>query len=428
MMRPLKNEKGVAMMMALVTFMILSVLLGEVVYESSVYNGIAWQQVDQYRAHLLAKSGLRLSLLQLKAAEKAKAKAGSLGLGNSTSLTDQIWKTPLVLPPPAPPGLAETDKQALDAFGKNLSLDGNIAVTIMGENQRLNINQLVWAKDKTSTSTGTSTSTATGTSTATASPEEQKQELQGTLQGYVDFVDQLLEQKRQADDAFRDKYGYVKGETLIKNLLAWMDPKTEVNADGRGKLDYYATLEPYPYALKNAPIASESEFYMVEGFDDTLANLLANQFTTQVTGGIDVNTVSASVLRALIPEIGEVEMERIMKRRTDDSLGGPFKDETDFWNFLATLGNFEDAKKRLGEQGIAILGPQTSYQVTITARSGLATKTWLAKIGPLPPRVDPVPATPGQPVPYPQTTNPNGASAAANNGGDSLNIIYLKAD
>jgi hypothetical protein len=138
--------------------------------------------------------------------------------------------------------------------------------------------------------------------------------------------------------------------------------------------------------------------------------------------------MSSSVLRALIPEIGEVEMERIEKRRTDDSLGGAFKDATDFWNFLATLGNFEDAQKRLTEQGITILGPQTSYQVAITARSGLATKTWLAKIGPLPPQVDPVPATPRQPVPYPQNPGPSGGTQTANNGSDTLNIIYLRAE
>lgn len=419
--KPIKNEKGVAMMMAMVTFLVLSVLVGELVYETGVYNSVVWRQVDQYRAKLLARSALRLALLQVRAAEKARAKAKSLGLGESTSLTDQIWQTPLVLPPPSPPGFGEADSKSLDEFGKKLGLEGSLSVSITGENGRMNLNQLVWLKDK---------SAEGGTTPPAETDEEKSKRLEASRQGIAQFVDELLEQKRRSDDAFRDRYGAVRGEVLVKNILAWIDPATLVDGDNQNKTEYYSRVEPYPYALHNAPLASESELYMIKGFDDTLANLFADTFTTQLTGGINVNEASSNLMRALIPELGEVELERIQKRKEDDSLGGKFKNAEDFWNFLATLGNFEEAKRRLDERGVTILGPETSYRVVLTAKSGQATKTWTAKIGPLPPKSGEM-KTPGFPAPptQPQVPQPqNPGTQATNSDSNSLNIIYLKAD
>lgn len=419
--KPVRNEKGVAMMMAMVTFLVLSVLVGELVYETGVYNSVVWRQVDQYRAKLLARSALRLALLQVRAAEKARAKAKSLGLGESTSLTDQIWQTPLVLPPPAPPGFGEADSKSLEEFGKNLGLEGSLSVSINGENGRMNLNQLVWLKDKASGEGGG------GTTPPAESEEERNKRLESSRQGIVQFVDELLEQKRRSDDSFRDRYGSVRGEVLVKNILAWIDPSTLVDGDNQNKLEYYSRAEPYPYAIHNAPLAAESELYMIKGFDDTLANLFADTFTTQTTGGINVNDASNNMLRALIPELGDLELERIQKRKEDESLGGKFKDAADFWNFLATLGNFEESKKRLDERGVTILGPETSYRVVLTAKSGQATKTWVAKIGPLPPKSEVKnPGQPAQPIQPAQPQNPG--TPAQNSDSNSLNIIYLKAD
>lgn len=430
MRRPsLRDQRGVAMMMALVTFLILSILIGELAYETGVYNGVVWRQVDQLRARLLARSGLRLALLQVQAAKKAKAKAASLGLGEGGALTDQIWKTPLVLPPPAPPGLSVTDTQALDVFGKALGLDGTISVTISGENGRINLNQMAWLKEQPKPVDAEGKPVPNPPATQPVSEEEKRAELEKSRAAVGDLIEQLLEAKRQADPSFRDKYSGVTGPILAGNIAAWIDPELKVDGDGRDKFEYYSRLEPQKYALKDAPMASESELFMVKGLDDTLANLVADNFTTQVTGGINVNDATPLLLRALIPELGETDTERVVKRRTDETQGGPFKSEEEFWTYLNTLGNYEDAKKRLADRGVKLMGEETSYRVAVTAKSGTASKTWVAKIGPLPPAA--VAANEATRV-----AAPADAASAANNANKpktnddskTLNIIYLKAD
>jgi type II secretory pathway component PulK len=429
------------MMMAMVTFLVLSILVGELAYETGVYNGVVWRQVDQLRTRLLARSGLRLALLQVRAAEKAKEKAKALGLGDGNSLTDMIWKTPLVLPPPAPGGLGVNETQALDAFGKSLGLDGTVSVSIAGENGRINLNQIVWAQAKKPASGEPAPVPVGGQPPATA--EQKKKALEGSRRTIATILNQLLEAKRSSDEAFRDRHGSTTGELLVGNLAAWMDPLTNEDGEGRQKKEYYSRLEPAPYAVKEAPLFSETELYMVKGFDDSLARLVADNFTVQSTGGVNVNEATPELLRAILPEASDVEIERIIARRTDAAQGGAFKDAAEFWAFLETVGNFGDAKNRLAEQGISILEKETSYRVVIAAQSGNASRSWVALIGPKPPTVDPeAPKAPGE-VPAP-AVSPGGdlagsfednAKAAdeanknkAKNSSNSLNIIYLKAD
>lgn len=377
-------------MMAIGTMLVLGILAAELVYQTEVYNSTVFHLRDELRARLLARSGLRLAQLQLTAATKAKAKIKSLGLGDE-GLADQIWQTPLILPPPPLPGLSTAETEALGTFQKSLGFDGSLSVAITGESDRLNLNQLVWVSkeqaQKAATGGAATGGTVVGGTAPALTPEKRKEILDGIKKSFIEAVDQLLQQKRQDDDNFRDRYATVTAETLIGNLAAFMDPETQLDGDNRDKNDYYARVEPFPYSPKNAPLVSESELAMVKGFDDTLTDLFAENFTIQSTAGLNVNKASPALLRALIPELGPDEVDRIVKRRSDASLGGPFAKAEDFWNFLETLGNFADAKKRFEERGMKLLEAETAYRAVVTAKSSGASKTWLARIGPPPPEV-----------------------------------------
>jgi type II secretory pathway component PulK len=446
----LRGEGGVAMMMTLVAMLVLSVLAAEIVYESQVYSGIVFRQRDTLRAQLLARSGLRMALLQLKAAQKAKGKAESLGLKDADSLTDQIWQTPLILPPPEVPGLTEAQKGALAEFTRALGLEGSLSVTITSEGDRLSLNQMVWGSaDQTGapadgTNPPGSAAPKGGNPAPPASDEERQKAIQASRDGLIEVLNQLLDQKRLDDDTFRETHPNATGETLLTNLAAWMDPKTEFDGDNRNKHDYYRSYEPTPYSPKDAPLVSESELHMVKGFDDILTRIVAENFTTQTVKGVNINKASLALIRALFPELSIMEAERLIKRRSDEAEGGPFKKIEDFWTYLESLGDFSEAKERLSRNGVALTTTSnTSYRVLINAQSGSARKTWLASVGPLPPNLDPKPAPggtqggtrvdPGQTLDgsledlAKQQANQD-KNKKAKNDSDSLHIIYLKAD
>lgn len=443
------------MLMALITMLILSILAGELVYQSGVYSSVVFRERDQLRASLLARSGIRLALLQLKAAKKAKAKAKDMGLGENLDVVDRIWQTPLVLPPPDIPGLSGIDQSTLDEFKKSLGLDGTISINIAGSNDKMSINQLVWleAGGKITGAEGTAAGNAAkggdvvdpnnptkipGTGSAQMTDEQKKERMGKIRDSFAEVLDELFAKKRQDDDKFREKYANLSGKTVMGDILAWMDPETKEDGEGRTKEDYYAT-RPEPYSLKNAPISTENEYPMIKGLDDTIARIIADNFTVQATSSLNVNRASLQLIGSMIPELTPDALERIGKRREDPSLGGQFKSEDDFWGYVNQLGNYEDAKKKFAEKGIKILDGETSYRAVVVAESGLSVKTWMADIGGLPPpdpkATNTATATSGQqPQAQPQqnpgttSTSTNTSTTAESGDADALNVLYLRAD
>lgn len=386
----LRSQRGVAMMMALITMLVLSILVAQLVYETGVYHRVVFNQVDQLRAELLAKSGLKLALLQIQASKKAADKLKSLTGGGSGNLVDEIWQAPLILPPPAPSSLGEAEKKSLDAFNAELALSGRVSVSISGESDKLNLNQLVWISKAAAASgqTGGKASGGDVVGGASLTPEQQQEALKAVRASFVTLADQLLQNKKFDDDEFRNRYSTLTGEQLIMNLTAWMDPEAKMDGDNRSKEDYYARVEPDPYSIKNAPLYSMTELPMVKGFDDPIAELFENNFTVLSTSGINPNKASAELLRALIPELSKDEAEKVIQRRSDPTQGGPFSSGDDFWNFLNTLGDFKQTKQQLDSKGLKFVTEETAYRVSVSASSGDTQKTWLALVGVLPPTLN----------------------------------------
>lgn len=435
------------MMMAMVTMFLLAILAGELVYQSGVYSSVVFRHRDSLRATLLARTGLRLALLQLRATKKARAKAESLGLGKNSAIVDKIWQTQLVLPPPDIPGLSPMDTEALGEFRKSLGLEGTVSISIFGESGRMSLNELVWPMINANSTGGASKggdeidpndprkTKQPGTGSATATPEQIAEQKKKSRAAFSEVFENLFEKKRQDDDAFREKYATLRGDFIVGNLLAWMDPETKEDGEARDKYDYYRSLEPTPYALKDAPIASDSEFHMIKGFDDTISKIVNENFTIRSAASLDVNKAPILLIQSLLPELRPDAVESIDKRRKDDSLGGPFKDAKDFWAFVNTLGSYDELEKKFSERGLKILDSDTSYRAVISAQSGMASKTWLADIGPLPPKVDQTPQAPAQAAaanPPPQNTSTSTSTSTSTktetSDSDSLSIVYLKAE
>ncbi len=445
MKKTLRSQKGIAMLMALMTMTVLGILVAELVYQTEVYHRVVFGQVDQLRAKYLAKAGIKLALLQLQAAQKAKDKIKSLGAdkdASMSSLSDRIWQTPIILPPPVPKELTEVDKDNIKTFVDSLELNGRIAITISGEAQKMNLNSMVWMPDSPASSTkpnipptpqptnpwgkgGDPVGGNSGSSSQQASKDEM---LKSQRQLLRDTIDSMIQNKKQEDDTFREKYQNLNTDVLMGNLLAWMDPNTPMDGDNRNKEDYYSRL-PNPYSPKNAPLSSLSELYMVKGFDDTLVSLFADNFTTLSTSGININTMNATLLRSLLPALSPGDAEKVIDRRNDLTKGGPYTSLDDFWNYLNTFGDFKEAKNELTKKGVIFTTEDTAYRVSIEASSGYAKKSWVAYVGDPPPAVqDPNNPTAPQVPPKPPNTPQGAGPSTTNNDIKVPSIIYLKAE
>ncbi len=418
----MKNQRGVAMLMALVTMTVLAILTAELVYQVGVYQRLVYNQVDELRAQYLADSALRLAKLQLIAAAKGKDKLKSLGGDNLNSMVDRIWQTPIILPPPVPKGLGPSATESLKKFEKSLDLNGRLSVQVTGESDRININQLVWLPNiKQTTETPVHGGTPSGGDSANQMEDEQKQQI--VRERFQTLIDSVLTKKKFDDNLFRERYASVRAEDLVLNLEAWLSPKLAVSNEE----DVYSAGVEEPYGIKNAPMQSISELNMVKGFDDTLVKLFSDYFTTSYTEGININRASAELLHALLPQLDDRTLSAVVARR-DDPAQGPFGSVDDFWTFINTLADYSGLKDDAQARGIVLTTAETSYRVVITSESGNAHKTWVASFGAIPP--DPnAKVNPNDPFAHWNEPKAKGKQNPQNQNDNKIpSILYLKTD
>ncbi|MFS4460282.1 general secretion pathway protein GspK [Bdellovibrio sp. HCB2-146] len=310
--KPLRNERGMALMLAIACIMVITYIAMEVIYDSRVEYEVNSQNLNRIKAYYAAKSGLQLSLLRIKIYQQVQSQYGSM-LGSNASMLDQIWKFPLAWPLPIPDELNAVDKDAFKKMAKESTMDASYSATITDEGSKIDLNDLV-------------------------SPSKTLQEV--TKKQLLN----VFEQKKTEDEAFAREYSNTRFEELINSITDWMSAKSQ-SANGGDKRAAYGEMNAESqsdYYPPNRPFRTVAELHMVPGMTDAFYDLLAPRITLAGMKGINPNLATKEVLKSLDPGMTEEAVNAAIKRRDDKDEGGPFKCENgtsqDFWDFVQQRG------------------------------------------------------------------------------------------
>ncbi len=296
-----RNEKGIAMLVALSAVIIMTMLAVEVGYNTSVELAIGVSQLDRLKAYYLAKSGVNLSLLRIKLFRTAAQKLGS-SLGKNASMLDLIWNVPFMWPPQALGDMGAVDKAALKKTIAESYIDGTILCVIEAEGSRIDITDLI--------SPSKSLQTATNN------------ELVQVIQNRLDDDDTWARENRRN----------IKPQELVNNITDWMSATTN-SLNGGDKNSGYSP----PIKTPNRPIKTLEELHMIKGMTDEIYKLLADRVTLYGAKGINVNTAPKEVLRSIDIQISDKIADAIAERRSDLDKG-LFQSTDDLNTFLQTQG------------------------------------------------------------------------------------------
>ena len=347
-----RRNSGVALFMVLAAVSVLSVLATEFTYIAQVNQKMAFDSLDQLKAHYLAKSGMKISLLRLKAYAQVKALIGSMSGGGAGApagggamsavpkqLLEQIWSFPFMFPiPTSLPGMSITDKEAIDDFTKNTGLEGQFSAKISSESAKYNLNRILapFAAEPSASpgpsgapSTNPNPSPSAGASpnvptanqpsggpsaAASFSPDAARKTLN-------DFLAQILQNKFDTDEDFQSEYRDFRMDDLMDGIVSWADRT------------YQRRLTPdenvWP-AIKQAPFNTVSELHMVSPMNDDIYDLFATSLTVATTPGIDIDTMEETTLRALVPLMTPEEVQKFFT----------YRDSLDEDNLFKTRGRF----------------------------------------------------------------------------------------
>lgn len=402
--RRLTQEQGIVLFMVMGTVALLSIVVTEMSYLSSVSKRIAYDALDQVKAYYLAESGLKFSLLRLRAYQSAKKLIATQTQSNPAlaamipkNLIERLWSFPIRFPLPNIPGMGLAEKGLVDNFQAALGMDsGSFSMTLISESSRLNVNSLLQAYAVTPSPTPSPSATPA----ASATPFDP----QAARESLYQYLYQVLQNKFVEDFEFGADYRDFRLDDWMDALAGWVDRTYQARTRLR-------TEDP---PLKRAPMYSISELTMLPLgllFDDELYNLFAPHLTASPTAGVNVNTVEQPVLHALFPMMILEELEAFFKFRDDPQNNNQFSDAAKFFSWLqANVRAFRNdaqevtrIRQALEKRGIGFVTDETVFRLIVTSEFNQAKKTLEAQIILSQPKAPPPPA-PGQ---APQDTPPD---------------------
>ncbi len=401
----LKQESGVALMMAIASVTLLMIIATEVMYETGVELVVSSQAVNQLKAHYAAKAGVQLSLLRIHAFKKAAAMAGDK---IPASTLDPIWQMPFAWPPVVSEDVSAVEKGEIQASVKSSIMQGSYFVTIEAEGGKLDINDL-------------------------ASPS--KVIADSTRQQLL----QMYQSKMESDDSFADRNRGVDFNKVVDNITDWIDEDKSQKGGAGDESSLYPDRGSNEFIPPNAPFKTIEELHMVAGMTDELYDLLSPRLTVFGTKGVNVNYASKEVLMGLTPQITEERANRIIEDRAKQDRG-PFKDEKDFKGYLQTIGITGDPFSEGDQTKVPLLfGAEFNFRIRSTGRAGRVqreitaitydfdrVKAQLVKFMPTPSPSPTPPNNPNAPPPAAPTgtPTPTPATQAPPPSNEPPNIVY----
>jgi len=408
-----RDSSGIALFMVIAAVSVLAILVTEFTYIAQISQMIAFGGLDQTQAHYLAKSGLKLSLLRLKAFKQSKAIIASLGAGANAipkSVIDKIWSFPFFYPFPTDiPGLGTTEKDAIAKFQKESSLEGKYSAIIESESSKYNLNMILPnfapspVPGPSASPTPNPPNGSNGTPAGTPNPVPTGFNADEARKSLSDFLSALLNHKILDDPDLADVYRDVRVDELTDTIVSWADRKYERRTS--------SSHDPVP--MKRAPFYSLTELHMLPNIDDDLYNLFTPNLTAGLTQGINVNTIQKPTLKALLPMMTDDEITEFYKYRDSEDVDNQFQDSDKFFDYISkTVAAFKsnsnlltELKESFAKRNIIITVEETFFKITVKADVNQASRTIQAWVtlgsgsGPTPQAsgTPPVTSQPGQP-------------------------------
>lgn len=370
----IKNgERGIAIFMVLATIAVavpLVVMLTEETY-ISIYRADNIEK--RAKARLVAESALKFAMARLKLYQEAfnfvQNKKGAKDFIKQENL-DLIWNFPFVYPIPVTTNMNAVQKLALQKFQENSFLEGSYQLTINNISNKINLNMLrisllLEAQKQASIK-----------QEEDQEPEEPtEEELQFSPESQlIKTLQNKIELKAQNDESFDAKYYGIEIIPLVNELRYYIsDPNSVQETGGADRAFSEANIIP-----KMAPLFSFSELYSLPSWPDDIVELIKDEFTVHGAIMVDLNQITDTLLRLLIPDILPEDIEEFFNYKNNPDDPKYFNELNDFKNYIVNIANimreseFDERFNNFQKQGLQFGPTPTLFRVSIDAQYGEA--------------------------------------------------------
>jgi type II secretory pathway component PulK len=441
------DRKGVALFIVLASMATLAIFVSEITYTAQINQKLAYDRLDQVKAQALAKSGLRLSLLRIRAYSELKKTIGKISetAGANAAMVDsvvpkamieKIWAEPITIPFTGDiSSLPGEMKDAITKFRKDSSMEGKLYISIQAQSNKINLNSTLPSfavlatpspspgRPGTPGAQPSQPASPPADGAASASPTPVSYEPEQSRQALGEQLKDTFQKRFEEDEKFRDEYRNFRIEDLVDEIIGWSDLSFESNREQSSTVPF-----------KKAPFYHISELNYLPSMDDTIYSLLADQFNAGVASFININTVQEAVLKAIVPQMTKEEVTKFFEFRDGAGESGKednkFKSSEDFYKYLkekvqhymGSEARTTELKNLLTQRGIQIITEESNFLIHVEATVQQTKKTLEAMVS-----LIETPAAAPQPSPGPQVAPVNpGVPGDSNAERSNLKITQLR--
>lgn len=383
----LTNQRGVAIMMIMTAIILLMAIYGEFTFESKISRIKAINILDRSQAKLMAESGMQLAMARLRLYKEAYNKVqGNASAKNAVQpqLLNQLWEVPFMYPIPITSEASRAFKDTVEKFSSESLLEGEMKVSIQNISNRLNLNMLRIDMTKYNPNADDE-SARTDTQSMINMADNAILTDVSVDQSLFFLLKRLVDEKKQTDEGFEDRYSNLNYQELITGLKYFISDFGSMGQDPlAGEAE--ANFQRIPLTPKFGPMGSASELYAIPGWNDELIELIQNEFSVYPTTQIDFNKLTANMLKILIPSMSDDEVKEFFLWRDDPEKPQFMNSKDDFKKYivnqerLMSETDFENRMKLFESKGISFGSNPNLFKIVSEGSYNRSTYTLVAYV------------------------------------------------
>src|SRR5690606_9744480 len=295
-------------------------------------------------------------------------------------LLNQLWEVPFIYPIPVSSNATVALKDTIGKFTEESLLDGEMRVSIQNLSNKMNLNLLRVSMLQNLQNQGNQPDP-----TGSEYNEEAIKNNVSIDQTLYFLLKTLVDEKREKNRTFDDRYGGLNYQELITNLKFYISDEQSLTQDPMAG-EAEANFNRIPLAPKFGPLSSSSELYVIPKWTDELIELIQNEFSVYPSSQIDFNKITANMLRILIPNITDDALRDFFVWRDDPEQPRFLNTKEDFKKYVvgqAHLMNetdFDNRIKQFEDKGFTFGANPTQFKIVSEGIYNRATYTLVASV------------------------------------------------
>lgn len=194
----------------------------------------------------------------------------------------------------------------------------------------------------------------TPTPTSESDPQTAQEISKEISEKLVNLLERNINNTKETDEVFYQRYSSTDLQYLVQAIKFYVSDSNTDIGPMTNQID--ADFQKSGITPKHAPMSNLSEILLIPEWNDDLLNLIKNEVSVYDSYYLDLNKMTDSFLRMLVPDITAEQITRFFKLKNDSKANISFKGKDDFITFMSGQIRVDEKELKDNMEGLEKVG------------------------------------------------------------------------